>query len=76
MDFAVKVADQEQARWVLAVQGERFLMVTPEGVFEWVPIADCRFVKAATPDMPRLVLAVQPQPQIALPNLSQNGGRG
>lgn len=80
MEFAVKVDDWEQASWVIAVdpQGERFLMATPEGVFEWVAITRCRFVKGATPDNPRLVMAVQPQAQIAVPNaaLFPNGGRG
>ena len=66
IEFAVSVKDvtkEGQATWVLAVDpvGERMLIVHDDKSLHWHPMADCTFVKASTPDMPRAVIAVQPQ---------------
>ena len=75
MDFAVQVDGAEQGRWVLAVEGDRVLITDEENRLQWVDIADCKLLKVATPDMPRLVMAVQPQPSIAVPQLKLSNGR-
>jgi hypothetical protein len=63
------------AVWVLHIDAasERLLLANPEGAFYWKAINECKFVKAATPDVPRPVVAIQMQPQnngvfIARPN--------
>ncbi|MDP2662631.1 MAG: hypothetical protein Q8R28_18085 [Dehalococcoidia bacterium] len=82
MDFAVQVRDEEEGkgRWVLAVDalGGRLLVTRDDRSLEWVPMHECKFMRAATPDTPTLVMAVQPAPQaqaIAVPKLHINGGR-
>ena len=77
MDFAVSIKDRSvegQASWVLALDaaGERFLVVIDPGRLEWVPMADCTFVKAATPDQPRLVVVVQPNTGVLVPGILPN----
>ena len=64
--FAVKVDGEETGRWVLAIQGERFLIVDAHQRFQWVPMKDCEFLKAATPETPRPVVAVQPRRKLDL----------
>lgn len=63
VEFAVKVEGIELPQWVLAVDpiGERLLIVHENQSLQWHPMAACKFVKAQTPDNPRLVMAVQPQ---------------
>jgi len=75
--FAIKLKDgaEGQGRWVLAIDGDRFLVVAEDRSFEWVAMADCEFLKAATPDQPRAVIALQPRPQLDLVT-PLNGGRG
>ena len=79
--FAVKVKglhapDENRAAWVLAIEGDRFLMVAEDKSFEWVPIADCELLKATTPDQPRLVIAIPPpEPVVAIPSLNLPNGR-
>lgn len=72
MEFAVQIDgdDPDKARWVLAVDavGERILTTNDERRLAWIPIASCRFAKAQTPDQPLMVMAVQPQPQVLVPN--------
>lgn len=73
MEFAVwhEGLKEGTGRWVLHVdaQGERLLLSSDAGATYWQPIADCRVLRAASPDVPRLVLPVQPQqPQIVTPN--------
>ena len=75
LPFAVRVAgldepDGQTCRWVMAIDGERFLIVNGEGAFEWRPMSDCTFVKAQSPDMPQLVMPVQPQgaPSVMVPS--------
>lgn len=75
MEFAVRVAGLDEpggetCRWVMAVDGTRFLIVDGEGAFHWREMADCTFVKAATADTPRPVVAIQPKqgPQLVAPN--------
>ena len=80
MDFAVHAPGDAEGKghWVLAVDamGERLLLADEERAFYWVLIRDCTFLKAATPDVPRPVVAVQPQakPTLAMPRLQFNGG--
>ena len=68
MDFAVQVKGLDtgtNARWVLAVDavGERVLITHDDRSLHWVPIDECKFVKASPPDTPRPVVVVKPQPQ-------------
>lgn len=69
---------ENTGRWVLGIDApmSRFLLSNDEGGFYWQAMADCRLVRAATPDNPQLVLPVQTQQQggIVLPNL-KNGHR-
>lgn len=76
MDFAVWHEGMEEgtATWVLAVDGEHFLLAGDDHAFYWKAISDCKLIKAATPENPRLVIPVQPQQGIAIPN--GNGLRG
>ncbi len=77
MEFVVKVkglGEEEDAQWVLAVDpvGERFLIVHEDRSLHWVPMAECTFIRVASPDIPRPVVAMQPQPKptpLALPSL-------
>ena len=70
IEFAVTFEGIEEgkARWVLVVDpvGERLLLSTEDGSFIWRPIADCKLVRAATPDQPRMMIPVQPQQQSGL----------
>lgn len=70
--------EREQAYWVLSVDpvGERLLMACTSGSLarlRWVAISDCRIGRAATPEMPRPVFALQPpneqRPVIVEPQL-------
>ena len=67
IEFAVIVRSfgLGKPKWVLAVDpvGERLLIVHDDQSMYWYPLSVCTFVKAQTPDNPRLVLAVQPQQQ-------------
>ena len=79
IEFAVKIGGEEEGRWVLAVDpvGEKFLILDDNRAFRWVPMGACTFLKAQTPDVPRAVLAVQPQaaaPKLTMPSLRLNGG--
>ena len=80
IEFAVQIEGEANGRWVLAVDpaGERLLIANEDRTLRWVPMAECKFLKASTPDVPRLVVPVQgQQPQkIAMPVLHLNGGRG
>ncbi len=58
--------------------GERVLLADGEGCFYWKPLAECKFIKAAPPDVPRPVVQVtlQPQPSgVVIPRLNGNGRR-
>lgn len=80
MDFAVwhEGIEEGQARWVLAVDGsgDRVLLADLNQLLYWMPLADCRFARAAGPDQPRPVLVLSPQqgPAIAVPNRSMRRG--
>ncbi len=51
-------------RWVLDVQAERALLYDDDTqAFYWRDLADCKLVRIQTPDMPSIVVPVQPQPQ-------------
>lgn len=74
MDFAVTVKgmDTDTARWVLAVDGDRFLITHEDKSLHWVKMADCTFARAGSPDQPRPVFAVPVQQQgsqLAVPKL-------
>ena len=81
MDFAVQVDGEEQGRWVLAVDGDRLLIADDNSKrLRWVAMADCKFVRAANPEMPRPMVLVQPQAaqaaqKIALPQLHIGNGK-
>ena len=59
IEFAVVVKGLDKARWVLAVDDNRLLIVHDDQSLHWHPMSDCTFVKALTPDMPRMVVPVQ-----------------
>ena len=69
--FAVRHGGLEegQGSWVLAIDpvGERLLLSDGDGSLHWHALADCKFIKASTPDMPRAVIVVAPQQQIVRP---------
>lgn len=75
MDFAVLANGEEQGRWVLAVDGDHVLITDEEQRLRWVDMADCKFLKVATPEMPRPVVLVQPQKAIAVPQMKLVNGR-
>lgn len=64
--------DEGQGSWVLAVDGNRLLLSGKDGSLYYRSIADCRLLKAQTPDNPIAVvpIQVQQQPGIVVP---QNG---
>ena len=70
MEFAVRIPldAPDRARWVLDVDpvGERLLLTGEDRTLYWVPMADCEFAKAASPDQPRAVVPIQPQQQSQL----------
>ena len=76
--------EEGQGTWVLAVDpvGDRLLLADADGSLHWHYIADCKLVKASTPDIPRAVILVQPNQPAALtipsamPNreMRRNGG--
>ena len=67
MDFAVTVEGEEQGQWVLAVEGDRLLISNEAQQLRWVEMTSCKLLKAATPDVPRLVMPVQAQKPILVP---------
>jgi len=77
--FAVSiegVTEEGTAFWVLAVEGERFLVSGHDRVLRWVPMAECRFARLVPPDAPMPVFTVPPNPQnggppIILPNRAE-----
>lgn len=70
IEFAVhhESMQEDTGQWVLTVDsaGERLLLAEPDGSLVWYPIAECRLFKALTPDLPRMVVAIQPQQQNGL----------
>lgn len=76
MHFAVQIEGESIGRWVLAVDGDRLLVTDAENRLRWVPIAQCKLLKATNPDMPQPVMVVQPQQNpLALPHLKLDGGQ-
>lgn len=55
--------EEGQGRWVLAVEKNDLLMSNNEGELYWRPMADCKLIKAQTPDNPIAVIPIQPQQQ-------------
>lgn len=76
MDFAVLVEGETKGRWVLAVEGDRLLIADEENRLRWVEMALCTLLKAATPDTPRLVMAVQAQKPIVVPQATMGMRNG
>lgn len=79
IEFAVIVEEEQQGRWVLAVDpvGERVLVTNADDqALRWVPTNICRLIKAAHPEVPRPVVLVQPVAgsALAIPQLRMNGG--
>lgn len=68
-----------QGTWVLSIDpaGDRLLLSNADGILYWHPLADCKLIKATTPDVPRLVMPVQaqPSPEVLIPNraMRRNG---
>ncbi len=69
MDFAVWHEGMEEGKgtWVLAIQGDVFLLSSEDEGFYWQPMSTCKLVRVVTPENPRLVIPVQPQQGIAVP---------
>jgi hypothetical protein len=64
MPFAVTIENvtaEGQARWVLAVSGNRILTADPQGALAWHHFDKCRVCKVHTPDTPSLVMPVPPK---------------
>lgn len=63
--FAVQTPEDapDKARWVLAVDpvGERFLVVGEDKSFQWVSIADCKFIQMIDPAKPQPVVPMTPK---------------
>ena len=76
MDFAVQIDGEKQGRWVLAVEGDRLLVADEANQLRWVEMTSCRLLKAATPDVPRLVMPVQAQKPILVPQMKVGMGNG
>ena len=76
MDFAVTVEGEEQGQWVLAVEGDRLLISNEAKQLRWVEMTRCKLLKAATPDTPRLVMPVQAQKPILVPQMNVGMGNG
>ena len=74
IEFAVMVKGLEKARWVLAVDGDQVLIVHDDQSIHWHPLTECTFVKALTPDVPRIVLPVQSRSNgLAVPKVQLKG---
>jgi len=69
LEFAVTVKGlDDEAHWVLAVDGDRLLIVHPDDrTLHWQAMEDCTFAKFISPDQPRLVIPVQPQQKLTIP---------
>lgn len=74
LQFAVQVPGdaENKGHWVLMVDapGERLLIAEDDKALRWVPLADCKFLRAHTPDMVTPVVAVPLQQQAATPKLT------
>lgn len=78
--FAVLIKDEEQGRWVLAVDSvhDKLLVTGDNQSLRWVLTADCKFLKAMTPEAPQPVVIVQPHQPVVVPQLrigNQGNGR-
>lgn len=65
INFAVwhEGLEEDQGRWVLDVDPAKGVLLSGnDGSLYWRPLADCRLVRAATPDQPIAVVPIQPQP--------------
>ncbi len=68
LEFAVTVkALDEEGHWVLAVDGERLLIVHPDKSLHWHPMEECTFLKLMSPDQPRVVIPIQPPGKLTIP---------
>lgn len=54
--------DEGQGRWVLDADHESVLLANDDGSLYWQPLAECKLVRAQTPDHPVAVIPVAPQP--------------
>lgn len=76
LEFAVTVKgmDDGKARWVLAVEGDRLLIVHEDKSLQWHKMEDCKFAKLVPPDMPRPVIPMQPkQDGLVVPTIMPGG---
>lgn len=79
LEFAVtqKGMDETKAKWVLAVQGNKLLLIEQDRSLKWYPMDECKFAKLISPDAPRPVLPVAPQQQsLVVPGGLQGRGNG
>ncbi len=76
LPFAVSIKDVSkpgQAQWVLAVDHGELLVAYDDQTLHWHKLEDCRFVRAASPDMPQPVVIVQPPQGLVMPGIGQIG---
>lgn len=77
MEFAVLIEGEEKGRWVLAVDAvaDKVLIADDDQTMRWVPLGQCKLLKAANPEVPRPVVPVQPQgaPKLSVPGMKFNG---
>ena len=83
LQFAVQTPGdaENKGHWVLMVDapGERLLVANEDKSLCWVPLKDCKFLRAHTPDAVTPVMVVQPPPappKLAIPRVSLMNGRG
>ena len=79
MEFAVwhEGIEEGQARWVLMVDpagGGRVLLAGQDGSLYWRALADCKLLRASSPDQARPVVVLQPQKQVIVPDLLRGNG--
>lgn len=60
----------KQARWVLGIEGNRFLLCDDQRKFYWREMSECEMLRIWTPDFALQVLPLQiqqQQPQVLIP---------
>ncbi len=80
-EFAVRIEGEDKGYWVLAVDSvtEKLLIATQDQTLKWVPMKDCKVIKAASPEIPRQVVMVQPKataPRLEVPSMTFHGKPG
>ena len=76
LQFAVTVEGMEdgKARWAMAVDGDRLLIVHEDQSLHWHQMEDCKLAHFLPPDAPRPVIVVQPrQGGLVVPSVKLGG---